>query len=98
MFLHSAINFLTFLGDQWLALGQLGGAPGSMKDHVQQISEETRLHHAHSTAVVLCSLSPKKVVGCRGGDRYFEGEPLTFGYLVLDDSFGYHYYRLFNVV
>ena len=31
------------------------------------------------------------------GDRYVEGEPLTFGYLMLDDSVGFPYYRLFNV-
>ena len=36
-------------------------------------------------------------VGCRGGNRYVEGESLTFGYLMLDDSLGYPYYRLFNV-
>ena len=35
-------------------------------------------------------------VGCRGGNRYVEGELLTFGYLVLDDSLGYPYFRLFN--
>ena len=36
-------------------------------------------------------------VGCRGGNRYVEGDLLTFGYLMLDDSLGYPYYRLFNV-
>ena len=36
-------------------------------------------------------------VGCRGGNRYVEGEPLTFGYLLLDDSLGYPHYRLINV-
>ena len=47
-----------------------------------------------------------------GGNRYVEGEPLTFGYLMLDDAlpsltFGYlmlddplgvPYYQLFNVI
>ena len=37
------------------------------------------------------------LVGCRGGNRYVEGDLLTFGYLMLDDSLGYYYYRLFNV-
>ncbi len=36
-------------------------------------------------------------VGCRGGNRYVEGDLLTFGYLMLNDSLGYPYYRLFNV-
>ena len=36
-------------------------------------------------------------VGCRGGNRYVEGDLLTFGYLMLDDSLGYLYFRLFNV-
>ena len=34
---------------------------------------------------------------CRGGNRYVEGNLLTFGYLVLDDSLDWKYYRLFNV-
>ena len=34
--------------------------------------------------------------GCRGGNRYVEGEPRTFGELMLDDSLPSHY-RLFNV-
>ena len=33
-------------------------------------------------------VSPKKVVGCRGGNRNVEGESLTFGELMLDDSLG----------
>ena len=37
------------------------------------------------------------VVGCRGGNRYVEGEPFTFGELMSDDSLGSPYYRLFNV-
>ena len=36
-------------------------------------------------------------VGCRGGNRYVEGDLLIVGYLVLDDSLGFPYYRLFNV-
>ena len=35
-------------------------------------------------------------VGCRGGNRYVEGDLLTFGYLMLDGSLGYPYFRLFN--
>ena len=35
-------------------------------------------------------------VRCRGGNRYVEGDLLTFGYLMLDDSLGYPYFRLFN--
>ena len=27
--------------------------------------------------------------GCRGGNRYVEGDLLTFGYLMLDDSLGF---------
>ena len=38
-----------------------------------------------------------KVVGCRGGNRYVEKEPLTFGELILDDSLGFPYYRLIDV-
>ena len=37
------------------------------------------------------------LVGCRGGNRYVEGDLLTFGCLMLDDALGYPYYRLFNV-
>ena len=33
-----------------------------------------------------------------GGNRYVEGEPRTFGYLMLYDALGYPYYRLFNVL
>ena len=61
--------------------------------------------------VFLFIVSPKKVVGYRGGNRYVEGESLTFGelmlddylpsctigYLMLDNSFGFPYYRLFNI-
>ena len=36
-------------------------------------------------------------VGCRGGNRYVEGDLLTFGYLMLDDALGFPYYRLINV-
>ena len=36
-------------------------------------------------------------VGCRGGNRYVEGDVLTFGKLMLDDALGYLYYRLFKV-
>ena len=36
-------------------------------------------------------------VACRGGNRYVEGDLFTFRYLVLDDAFGYPYYRLINV-
>ena len=36
-------------------------------------------------------------VGCRGGNRYVEGDLLTFGYLMLDDSLGFPDYRLLNV-
>ena len=58
------------------------------------------------------SLVPrKKVVGCRGGNRHVEWEPLiigylmlddylssfTIGYLMIDDPLGVPYYRLFNV-
>ena len=32
------------------------------------------------------SVSPKKVGGCRGGDQNVEGDLLTIGYLMLDDS------------
>ena len=42
-------------------------------------------------------LSPMTGSLCRGGNRYVDGDLLTFGYLVLDDSLGVHYYRLFNV-
>ena len=28
-------------------------------------------------------------LGCRGGNRYVEGDHLTFGFLMLDDSLGY---------
>ena len=31
-------------------------------------------------------VSPVKVVGCRGGSRYVEGDSLTFGELIFDDS------------
>ena len=51
-------------------------------------------------------------VGCRGGNRYVEGDLFTFGYLMLDDalpsltigslmlddSLGVPYYRLINVL
>ena len=30
------------------------------------------------------------------GNRYVEGEPRTFGYLMLYDCLGYPYFRLFN--
>ena len=30
-------------------------------------------------------------VGCRGGNRYVEGDLLTFGYLMLYDALGYPY-------
>ena len=33
----------------------------------------------------------------RPGNRYVEGEPLTIGYLMLDDYLGFPYYRLFNI-
>ena len=33
----------------------------------------------------------------RGGNRYVEGDLLTFGYLMLDDALGFPYYRLINV-
>ena len=36
-------------------------------------------------------------VGWGGGNRYVEGDLLTFGYLMLNDSLGYPYYRLINV-
>ena len=36
-------------------------------------------------------------VGCRVGNRYVEGDLLVFGELMLDDSLGYPYYRLFHV-
>ena len=42
-------------------------------------------------------LSPKKVVGCRGGNQNVEGDPFTFGSLMFDDSLGFLYYRLFNI-
>ena len=42
-------------------------------------------------------VSPKRVVGWRGGNQNVEGDLLTFGYLMLDDSLGYPYFRLFNV-
>ena len=35
-------------------------------------------------------------VGWGGGNRYVEGDLLTFGYLMLNDSLGYPYFRLFN--
>ena len=35
-------------------------------------------------------------VGWGGGNRYVEGDLLTFGYLILNDSLGYPYFRLFN--
>ena len=41
-------------------------------------------------------VSPKKVVGWGGGNQNVEGNLLTFGYLMLGDSFGYLYFRLFN--
>ena len=31
-------------------------------------------------------VSPKKVVGCRGGNQNVEWDSLTFGELILDDS------------
>ena len=34
--------------------------------------------------------------GWGGGNRYVEGEPRIFGYLMLDDALGYPYFRLFN--
>ena len=34
-------------------------------------------------------------VGWGGGNRYVEGDLLTFGYLMLNDSLGYPYFRLF---
>ena len=51
------------------------------------------------------------MVGCRDGNRYVEGDLLTFGYLMLDDalrsltignlmlddSLGVPYYRLINI-
>ena len=43
-----------------------------------------------------CSLRDHQC-GCRGGNRYVEGDLLTFGYLMLDDSLGFHYYRLISV-
>jgi hypothetical protein len=42
-------------------------------------------------------VSPKKVVGWRGGNQNVEGDLLTIGYLMLNDSLGYPYYRLINV-
>ena len=42
-------------------------------------------------------VSPKTVVGCRGGNLYVEGDLFTFGYLILDDALGYPYYWLFNI-
>ena len=36
-------------------------------------------------------------VGCRGGNQNVEGGLLTFGLLMLDDSFGFPYYRLINI-
>ena len=35
-------------------------------------------------------------VGWGGGNRYVEGDLLTFGYLMLYDALGYPYFRLFN--
>ena len=32
-----------------------------------------------------------------GGNRYVEGDLLTFGSLMSDDSLGFPYYRLINV-
>ena len=37
-------------------------------------------------------------VGWGGGNRYVEGDLLTFGYLMLNDSLGYPYYRLINIL
>ena len=41
-------------------------------------------------------VSPKRVVGWGGGNQNVEGDLLTIGYLMLDDSLPSHY-RLFNV-
>ena len=45
-------------------------------------TEKCTLKEAASAPV-----SPKKVVGCRGGNRYVEGDLLTIGELMLDDTF-----------
>ena len=47
---------------------------------LRNISPYTYPAHAHlDRRCFMFIVSPKKVVGCRGGNRYVEWEPLTFG-------------------
>ena len=63
------------------------GDPDSLRVNVQL----TRSAHSFPPSSLdrrcfMFIVSPKKVVGCRGGNRYVEGDLLTFGYLMLNDS------------
>ena len=67
-----------------------GAWPGGLREALTIINLQINLFITHSGY----GTTP---VGWGGGNRYVEGDLLTFGYLMLNDSLGYPYYRLINV-
>ena len=69
------------------------GIGGSNRRNHGKKRSKKRTHSGYGTTHSGYGTTP---VGCRGGNRYVEGDLLTFGYLMLNDSLGDPYFRLFN--